>query len=200
MEYTHSNNEEASRVAAKEAVKDLLEMNGVAWEELARLVTWQVDETLKTAGNAAAFLGNNQVGNTFDAIENSLDQGDTNESVNASSQALYWSTQLAKVDLSAVTTAFDVFKIDETGISVAGVKVWTPPYIPALEDRITRRRLDHNLRRAEGRSERFLRDQSEANHAQGEATRNKYRLRVSGHIRKISILEKRIERLSRTLA
>ncbi|MFF5299031.1 hypothetical protein ACFY5F_06670 [Streptomyces sp. NPDC013161] len=56
-------------------------------------------------------------------------------SIAASSQALYWSQQAAKLDVSAVTASFDGFKVDESGIYLMGAKVYEFPWVSALEER-----------------------------------------------------------------
>ncbi|MEW2621236.1 hypothetical protein [Streptomyces sp. NPDC048106] len=56
-------------------------------------------------------------------------------SINASSQALYYSQQLGKFDVSAVTTSFDAFKVDESGISFMGAKLYEFPWVSKIEEK-----------------------------------------------------------------
>ncbi|MEU1177213.1 hypothetical protein ABZ464_06115 [Streptomyces sp. NPDC005820] len=55
--------------------------------------------------------------------------------VNASSQSLYWSQQFGKFDVSAVTASFDGLKVDESGISFMGAKVYEFPWVSKLENK-----------------------------------------------------------------
>lgn len=57
-------------------------------------------------------------------------------SKNASSQFLYWSQQFAKVDVSAVTASFDGLKLDESGVSFMGAKLYEFPLVSKIEKKL----------------------------------------------------------------
>lgn len=57
------------------------------------------------------------------------------DSINASSQSLYYSQQFGKFDVSALTASFDAFKVDEGGISFMGAKVYEFPWVSKLEEK-----------------------------------------------------------------
>ncbi|MCX2968781.1 MULTISPECIES: hypothetical protein [Streptomyces] len=81
-----------------------------------------------------SFAGSDHVvGDAFDNAAAFMNSEGQNESVNAASQALYYSTQAVKFDASFATIAADVIKLDETGLSIAGARVFDMPWIGSLE-------------------------------------------------------------------
>ncbi|WP_416977640.1 hypothetical protein [Streptomyces sp. T028] len=54
-------------------------------------------------------------------------------SIAATSQSLYWSQQAGKLDVSAVTASADVLKLDESGVSFMGAKLYEFPWVSAIE-------------------------------------------------------------------
>ncbi|MGD9485028.1 hypothetical protein WDH52_17520 [Streptomyces sp. TRM70308] len=72
-------------------------------------------------------------GAPFDEAAAFMNSDGQNESVNAASQVLYYSTQLEKIDLSALTLSYDALKMDEQGVTFLGAKVYDWPWIDGLE-------------------------------------------------------------------
>lgn len=92
-----------------EAKKKMEELTGKAW------------------GKAGDFLDQPAVALGADPSANSI---------SASSQSVYWSQQFAKLDVSALTASFDAFKVDESGISFMGAKLYEFPWVSAIEKKV----------------------------------------------------------------
>ncbi|WP_432134198.1 hypothetical protein [Streptomyces sp. bgisy154] len=101
-----------------------------AFRELSNFVNGMIDQI-----NHHIEVAYSSVGSAFEAPANWLKHMDPDgSSINASSQSLYWSEQLAKFDVSAVTASFDGFKVDESGVYLMGAKIYEFPWVSALEN------------------------------------------------------------------
>ncbi|MER5433895.1 hypothetical protein [Streptomyces sp. NPDC002588] len=113
-------------------------------------------------------------------------------SISASSQSLYWSQQAGKVDVSVATASFDAFKVDESGISFMGAKIYEFPWVSKLENKFgTASASAKELKELEAR---FSTAEQTRTAEQGET--NEIRTQVGDLKDKVSLVHKSVEKLS----